>query len=94
VGSSLEAALQISADADQHAALAALGDELRFALIVSQASLVRGEALHVGVSRANGAKCERCWHYSPLVGSIAEHPSLCPRCHGNLFGNSETRQHA
>ncbi|KAK4265762.1 hypothetical protein QN277_026775 [Acacia crassicarpa] len=35
----------------------------------------------VGVSRAEGSKCERCWNYSPLVGSFSDHPTLCGRCH-------------
>ncbi|HHL39530.1 MAG TPA: isoleucine--tRNA ligase [Deltaproteobacteria bacterium] len=38
------------------------------------------EGLRVSVSRAGGAKCERCWHYSPTVGSDADHPSVCGRC--------------
>ncbi|GLT91885.1 hypothetical protein SLE2022_097470 [Rubroshorea leprosula] len=35
----------------------------------------------IGVSRADGSKCERCWNYSPKVGSFAEHPTLCSRCY-------------
>jgi len=34
----------------------------------------------VGVRRAGGAKCDRCWNFSGLVGSDAEHPELCERC--------------
>lgn len=33
-----------------------------------------------GVTRAEGNKCQRCWNYSTLVGSDAEHPALCERC--------------
>jgi isoleucyl-tRNA synthetase len=33
-----------------------------------------------GVTRAEGSKCQRCWNYSTLVGSDAEHPTLCERC--------------
>lgn len=36
----------------------------------------------VGVSRADGSKCERCWNYSTKVGSFPEHPTLCARCYG------------
>ncbi|KAM0953121.1 putative isoleucine--tRNA ligase [Dioscorea sansibarensis] len=36
----------------------------------------------IGVSRADGTKCERCWNYSPQVGTFAEHPTLCVRCYG------------
>ncbi|XP_047945517.1 isoleucine--tRNA ligase, chloroplastic/mitochondrial [Salvia hispanica] len=35
----------------------------------------------IGVSRADGSKCERCWNFSPQVGSYDDHPSLCSRCH-------------
>ncbi|XP_052207169.1 isoleucine--tRNA ligase, chloroplastic/mitochondrial isoform X2 [Diospyros lotus] len=35
----------------------------------------------IGVSRAEGSKCERCWNYSAQVGSFADHPTLCTRCH-------------
>jgi isoleucyl-tRNA synthetase len=36
----------------------------------------------IGVTRADGAKCERCWVYAQDVGSFVDHPSLCSRCHG------------
>lgn len=35
----------------------------------------------IGVSRADGLKCERCWNFSLQVGSYDDHPSLCARCH-------------
>ena len=33
----------------------------------------------IGVTRADGIKCERCWAYCSTVGS-ASHPNVCPRC--------------
>jgi isoleucyl-tRNA synthetase len=36
--------------------------------------------LAVEVSRAAGAKCERCWTWSPAVGRDPEHVALCERC--------------
>lgn len=38
------------------------------------------DGLHVKVTVASGEKCERCWKYSPAVGSHAAHSTLCPRC--------------
>ncbi|KAK2645945.1 hypothetical protein Ddye_021140 [Dipteronia dyeriana] len=38
----------------------------------------------IGVSHAEGSKCERCWNYSPQVGSFAEHPTLCSRCNNAI----------
>ncbi|MBZ0220721.1 MAG: isoleucine--tRNA ligase [Candidatus Methylomirabilis sp.] len=36
--------------------------------------------LHVVIGRADGGKCERCWHYSTYVGKDQEHPAVCERC--------------
>lgn len=36
----------------------------------------------IGVARADGAKCERCWNYTQDVGSFHDHPTLCGRCYG------------
>ncbi|HBG45803.1 MAG TPA: isoleucine--tRNA ligase [Deltaproteobacteria bacterium] len=63
-------------------------------LIVSQEPLVEtsaGEAsfnfksqeipgLDIVVGKAEGGKCERCWHYSTYVGKDHEHPAICDRC--------------
>ena len=36
---------------------------------------------HVGVSKASGKKCERCWFYDNEVGHHdMEHPGVCQRC--------------
>lgn len=34
----------------------------------------------VGVKRAQGTKCERCWNYCDSVGADAHHPTICSRC--------------
>lgn len=34
----------------------------------------------VGVARADGCKCARCWNYSMRLGGDASHPELCERC--------------
>jgi isoleucyl-tRNA synthetase len=34
----------------------------------------------VQVVRAEGQKCERCWHWETDVGSSPEHPTICGRC--------------
>ncbi len=48
--------------------------------IVSDARAREGSELRVGIERARGAKCERCWNYSEKVGTFAVHPSVCERC--------------
>ncbi|KAI4338518.1 hypothetical protein MLD38_023567 [Melastoma candidum] len=42
---------------------------------------INGKKVWVGVSRADGSKCERCWNYTSHVGSFPEHPTLCGRCY-------------
>ncbi len=34
----------------------------------------------VTVARASGDKCQRCWTYTPEVGTHSQHPTLCDRC--------------
>ncbi|MBF0480879.1 MAG: isoleucine--tRNA ligase, partial [Desulfovibrionaceae bacterium] len=38
------------------------------------------EGLKIRVAQAPGAKCARCWTYSEELGTLAEHPEICPRC--------------
>jgi isoleucyl-tRNA synthetase len=40
----------------------------------------------VRVARADGQKCERCWHYATDIGAHSAHPSLCGRCVSVLGG--------
>ena len=93
IGSSLQAVVRIEAAPAVYDALASLGDELRFVMIVSAVELVKSadEETHFAVSASKDGKCERCWHYVAGIGSDAEHPTLCPRCASNLFGAGEKR---
>jgi isoleucyl-tRNA synthetase len=36
--------------------------------------------LRVQVSKADGQKCERCWHWETDVGSNPGYPTICARC--------------
>jgi isoleucyl-tRNA synthetase len=94
IGSSLQAELTITADAALYPLLAALGDDLKFVLIVSSLRVAQGSENSVAVAASTAAKCERCWHYRSDVGSHAEHTTLCGRCVSNLFGAGEARAHA
>ncbi len=96
VGSSLQSELDIHASGAPHQALARLGDDLRFVLIVSRATLHEAADgdVRIDVSPSAHAKCDRCWHYRADVGADAEHPSICGRCVSNLFGSGEARSHA
>ena len=93
IGGSLEAALHITAPDSTYHNLARLGDELRFLFITSAVTLEKGEALAVGVQKADGDKCERCWHILPTVNSDPAYPGLCPRCVENVAHGGESRQY-
>jgi isoleucyl-tRNA synthetase len=74
-------------------------DELRYFFLASQVELVTDPALvaaapftgeiagiAIGIARADGEKCDRCWNYSPTVGTHSEHELLCDRCVSALAG--------
>jgi isoleucyl-tRNA synthetase len=42
--------------------------------------------LSARIARAEGAKCERCWHYETDIGQHPAHPTLCGRCVAVLAG--------
>jgi isoleucyl-tRNA synthetase len=100
IGSSLQAEVDIDAGGARHAALASLGDDLRFVMITSRATLginagdSAGDETVIRSHPSKHPKCERCWHYRPDVGADAAHPDLCGRCVSNLFGAGEIRRHA
>ena len=104
IGSSLAGEVDLYAEGENHALLESFGDDLRFPLITSRATVHRGtDATAVatalpGVSVKVGAttytKCERCWHYRADVGTDAAHAEICGRCVANLFGAGEPRRFA
>ncbi|ANE74881.1 isoleucine--tRNA ligase [Dickeya solani] len=104
IGGSLEAAVTLYADDTLFAPLSRLQGELHFALLTSKARLDRYEnapadaqqselpGLKVVLSKADGEKCPRCWHYETDIGSDAAHPDVCGRCATNVGGNGEERK--
>lgn len=96
IGSSLQAELIIHAPPAEATILSSLADELKFVMITSQAHVVptaAQEPLQVIVKTSSHTKCTRCWHYTPDVGSMMDHPQLCSRCDGNLHGVQERREY-
>ena len=74
-------------------------DELRYLLLTSQVELLdsaeglqgldytaQTEDWGIGIVKADGEKCDRCWNYSTHVGESAEHPLICERCVAALAG--------
>jgi len=94
VGASLQAEVELTVAEDDHAYLSSLGADLKFVFITSAITLVAGSAVSIRASVSNGTKCERCWHYTADVGTVAAHATLCGRCADNLDGSGETRTFA
>jgi isoleucyl-tRNA synthetase len=97
IGAPLEAEVRIECPPAAHAALSALGDELRFFLITSAAEIVAvpgAEEIAVRVTPTDSKKCVRCWHRLADVGTHPEHPDVCGRCVSNITGPGETRRYA
>jgi len=96
IGHSLDARITIAAPEKMRALMASHLEDLRALLIVSQLQLVDEKeiakpyvseeikGLFVGVEKARGVKCERCWIYEESVGANAQHPTVCGRCLPNL----------
>ncbi|MDJ0598241.1 MAG: isoleucine--tRNA ligase [Crocosphaera sp.] len=74
-------------------------DELRYFVLASQVELVdsleeikktdyqsESELVSVGVIKAEGEKCDRCWNYSTKVGEFKDDPTICERCNAALVG--------
>jgi len=58
-------------------------EALRELLNVSQLEVqyqADGPECVIQVFKAQGHKCERCWHWEPDVGTHPAHPTLCGRC--------------
>ncbi|UAW63914.1 isoleucine--tRNA ligase [Mycoavidus sp. HKI] len=97
IGSSLQAEVELSMSGVRYETLASLGDDLKFILITSAATVVKveqesDEGIYVTPSAHH--KCERCWHYRSDVGTESAHPTLCMRCFNNLFGAGEPTRRA
>jgi isoleucyl-tRNA synthetase len=82
IGKALEAKLLISGSGPLMSAAAAHVESLRELMNVSQVELndVAGAVVSVDVNKADGDKCERCWHWETDIGRNAQHPTLCGRC--------------
>ncbi|MEB3277926.1 MAG: isoleucine--tRNA ligase [Lyngbya sp.] len=74
-------------------------DQLRYLFICSQVELLQNpnklkgleysdesEDLGIGIVKAEGEKCDRCWNYSVHVGESTEDPTICERCVAALAG--------
>jgi isoleucyl-tRNA synthetase len=80
IGSSLEAKIVLTADAENYKILRQYANDLRYVFIVSQVELIEGDKSSIEIKRADGEKCERCWNYSTQIGNSLNYPTVCERC--------------
>jgi isoleucyl-tRNA synthetase len=82
IGKALEAKLVFSGSSPALKAAALQLPDLRELLNVSQLEIKpEGEGTTVvDVRRAEGQKCERCWHWETDIGSHPDHSTICARC--------------
>jgi isoleucyl-tRNA synthetase len=90
IGKALDAKLTLSGPRTELQEVAAHVEILRELLNVSAlvVELTDGTATQVTLAKADGQKCERCWHWETDVGSTAEHPTICKRCVKAVEANS------
>ena len=106
IGAPLDAEVTVYASPPQAARLGALGEELRFLLITSDATVETRDVppadavrtalddVWIRVTATRHAKCVRCWHHRADVGADPRHPQLCGRCVVNVEGSGEERHYA
>ncbi len=82
IGSSLEAAVTLRVPAERFELFQAYRDTLVDLLIVSAVQVEQGtgDRIEVEVTRAEGDKCERCWHYRTSVGEDETFSTICAPC--------------
>jgi isoleucyl-tRNA synthetase len=92
IGNSLEAKLTLHIkDEETFKLISSYEADLPMMFIVSQAGVTQDgqgdykaaevEGLSITVEQADGEKCARCWNRSVKVGTIADAPHICDRCH-------------
>jgi isoleucyl-tRNA synthetase len=94
IGSGLDAKVYLEPQGILKSQLQQDRDLLPSLFIVSQVEIGSGwkgdivesqlPGLRIGITRATGEKCERCWNYSEHVGEDAIYPTVCERCAASL----------
>lgn len=88
IGHSLDARVLLNIVNDEYSFIKDYTEnEVSDLFIVSQVKFVNDnlaeseiEGINIGVEKASGEKCERCWKYDEEVGHDHNHSDVCPRC--------------
>ena len=82
IGKSLDAQASVSSKLQTHGEIASkMAEDFRELINVSQLTFRPNEVLPACIiTKADGQKCERCWHWETDIGQNPEHPTICARC--------------
>lgn len=93
IKSSLEARVRLYTGSEEtYGFLCGCEQDLPALFIVSQVEMHKGKAsseavsaeglpgVFIGVEKAEGRKCDRCWNFSKTTGSSENYPNTCRRC--------------
>jgi isoleucyl-tRNA synthetase len=109
IGAPLDAEVDVYCVPAEFERFNALGAELRFLLITSEATVHKvsappagavpasetaREGVWLAVRATTHPKCARCWHHRAEVGASPAHPDICARCISNIDGPGEERRFA
>ena len=107
IGAPLDAEVDVYCVPAEFERFNALGAELRFLLITSEATVHKvsaappeavpatetvREGVWLAVRPSSKPKCVRCWHHRADVGADPAHPEICGRCVVNLSAPGEERR--
>jgi isoleucyl-tRNA synthetase len=89
ISSALEAKITLNAAHPDAPLWREYSSSLPALFIASQVDIAAGQSASpddvcLGIARAGGAKCERCWNYSIRVGENVRYPTICERCSAAL----------
>ena len=101
IGQALAAEVDIYAAGEDFKLLTRLGDDLRYVMITSRATVhavASAAEQKIVVIPSTHNKCDRCWHYRADVGRDVQHATICRRCVDTLsnvsMGENEQRRYA
>lgn len=80
IGSSLDAQIEIKVPSETLKVLERYQPHLREFFMVSAFTITEAQVIDIGAAKADGVKCERCWHYDVATGKDSRFPGCCPKC--------------
>jgi isoleucyl-tRNA synthetase len=108
IGAPLDARVDVYCSPGELKRFSALGEELRFLFITSEAQVhaaasappgavvaanTGSAGVWIAVQPTTEPKCVRCWQRRADVGTHTAHPELCGRCITNIEGPGEQRKY-